>query len=105
MSLIQVRNLVKNYHILDKEFKILDHLDLDVEEGEIVSVEGKSGIGKSTLLNILGSMDSSDAGEVSVCGVSLDQISETGKKNLELKRLPLSFSTIFCFRILPRLKT
>lgn len=104
MSLIKVRNLVKNYHILDKEFKILDHLDLDVEEGEIVSVEGKSGIGKSTLLNILGSMDSSDAGEINVCGVSLDQISETGKENLGLKKLPLSFSTIFCFLILQRLK-
>lgn len=105
MSLIKVRNLVKNYHILDKEFKILDHLDLDVEEGEIVSVEGKSGIGKSTLLNILGSMDSSDAGEVNVCGVLLDQISEIGKENLELKKFLLSFNITFFFRILPLWKT
>nr|WP_284149097.1 ABC transporter ATP-binding protein [Leptospira weilii] len=89
--MIQVRNLVKNYHILDKEFKILDHLDLDVEEGEIVSVEGKSGIGKSTLLNILGSMDSSDAGEVSVCGVSLDQISETGKEKFRAEKVAFIF--------------
>ncbi|WP_061224325.1 ABC transporter ATP-binding protein [Leptospira weilii] len=91
MSLIKVRNLVKNYHILDKEFKILDHLDLDVEEGEIVSVEGKSGIGKSTLLNILGSMDSSDAGEVNVCGVSLDQISETGKEKFRAEKVAFIF--------------
>ncbi|WP_078129864.1 ABC transporter ATP-binding protein [Leptospira alexanderi] len=91
MSLIKVRNLVKNYHILDKEFKILDHLSLDVEEGEIVSVEGKSGIGKSTLLNILGSMDSSDAGEVDVCGVSLDQISETGKEKFRAEKVAFIF--------------
>ncbi|AXR60219.1 ABC transporter ATP-binding protein [Leptospira mayottensis] len=91
MSLIKVRNLVKNYHILDKEFKILDHLDLDVEEGEIVSVEGKSGIGKSTLLNILGSMDSSDAGEINVCGVSLDQISETGKEKFRAEKVAFIF--------------
>ncbi|EKP12689.1 MULTISPECIES: ABC transporter ATP-binding protein [Leptospira] len=91
MSLIKVRNLVKNYRILDKEFKILDHLDLDVEEGEIVSVEGKSGIGKSTLLNILGSMDSSDAGEVNVCGVSLDQISETGKEKFRAEKVAFIF--------------
>ncbi|WP_061298269.1 ABC transporter ATP-binding protein [Leptospira borgpetersenii] len=91
MSLIKVRNLVKNYRILDKEFKILDHLDLDVEEGEIVSVEGKSGIGKSTLLNILGSMDFSDAGEVNVCGVSLDQISETGKEKFRAEKVAFIF--------------
>ncbi|EMJ94875.1 ABC transporter ATP-binding protein [Leptospira alstonii] len=91
MSLIKVRNLVKNYHILDKEFKILDHLDLDVEEGEIVSVEGKSGIGKSTLLNILGSMDSSDTGEVNVCGVLLDQISETGKEKFRAEKVSFIF--------------
>ncbi|MBW0432918.1 ABC transporter ATP-binding protein [Leptospira yasudae] len=91
MSLIKVRSLVKNYHILDKEFKILDHLDLDVEEGEIVSVEGKSGIGKSTLLNILGSMDSSDSGEVNVCGVALDQISETGKEKFRAEKVSFIF--------------
>ncbi|PJZ54505.1 ABC transporter ATP-binding protein [Leptospira adleri] len=91
MSLIQVRNLVKNYHILDKEFKILDHLDLEVEEGEIVSVEGKSGIGKSTLLNILGSMDTYDSGEVSVCGVSLDQISEIGKEKFRAEKVSFIF--------------
>lgn len=91
MSLIKVRNLVKNYHILDKEFKILDHLDLDVEEGEIVSVEGKSGIGKSTLLNILGSMDSSDSGEVDVCGVALDRISETGKEKFRAEKVSFIF--------------
>ncbi|MBM9500801.1 ABC transporter ATP-binding protein [Leptospira sp. 201903071] len=91
MSLIQVRNLVKNYHILDKEFKILDHLDLDVEEGEIVSVEGKSGIGKSTLLNILGSMDTYDSGEVNVCGVSLDQISEVGKEKFRAEKVSFIF--------------
>ncbi|EMI67117.1 ABC transporter ATP-binding protein [Leptospira noguchii] len=91
MSLIKVRNLVKNYHILEKEFKILDHLDLDVEEGEIVSVEGKSGIGKSTLLNILGSMDSSDAGEINVCGVLLDQISEIGKEKFRAEKVSFIF--------------
>nr|WP_232371616.1 ABC transporter ATP-binding protein [Leptospira ainazelensis] len=89
--MIQVRNLVKNYHILDKEFKILDHLDLDVEEGEIVSVEGKSGIGKSTLLNILGSMDTYDSGEVNVCGVSLDQISEVGKEKFRAEKVSFIF--------------
>ncbi|MDV6236152.1 ABC transporter ATP-binding protein [Leptospira ellisii] len=91
MSLIQVNNLVKNYHILDKEFKILDHLDLTVEEGEIVSVEGKSGIGKSTLLNILGSMDSFDAGAVNVCGVSLENISETGKEKFRAEKVSFIF--------------
>ncbi|PJZ71254.1 permease [Leptospira perolatii] len=91
MSLIKIRNLVKTYHVLEKEFSILDGLDMEVAEGEIFSVEGKSGIGKSTLLNILGAMDTFDSGEVEVCGVSLSNLEEKEKENFRAEKVAFVF--------------
>ncbi|EPG73326.1 ABC transporter, ATP-binding protein [Leptospira fainei serovar Hurstbridge str. BUT 6] len=91
MSLIKIRNLVKTYHVLEKEFTILDRLDMDVEEGQIFSIEGKSGIGKSTLLNILGAMDGFDSGEVEVCGTSLGNLDEKGKEAFRAEKIAFIF--------------
>jgi len=71
MHTVKVENLNKSYQVQDKRFLILDRLCLEVEEKQIVSVEGASGVGKSTLLNILGAMDDFDQGSVSVCGIEL----------------------------------
>lgn len=91
MSIVKIKNLVKKYHILEKEFSILDGLDMDVQEGEIFSIEGKSGIGKSTLLNILGAMDGFDSGEVEVCGISLNKLDEKGKENFRADKIAFIF--------------
>ncbi|TGK11913.1 ABC transporter ATP-binding protein [Leptospira fletcheri] len=91
MSLIKIRDLVKTYHVLEKEFKILDRLDMDMEDGEIFSIEGKSGIGKSTLLNLLGAMDGFDSGEVEVCGVSLGKLDEKGKEAFRAEKIAFIF--------------
>ncbi|TGN02728.1 ABC transporter ATP-binding protein [Leptospira dzoumogneensis] len=91
MSIIKIRNLVKKYHILEKEFSVLDGLDMDVEEGEIFSIEGKSGIGKSTLLNILGAMDSFDSGEIEICGINLNNLDEKGKENFRAEKIAFIF--------------
>ena len=60
MSIVKIENLRKSYYISDKGVPILWDLNLEIGEGEIVSVEGSSGVGKSTLLNILGAMDEFD---------------------------------------------
>ncbi|MEI7012904.1 ABC transporter ATP-binding protein [Leptospira licerasiae] len=91
MSIIKIRNLVKKYHILEKEFSVLDGLDMDVEEGQIFSIEGKSGIGKSTLLNILGAMDSFDSGDVEVCGINLNNLDEKGKESFRAEKIAFIF--------------
>lgn len=62
--IIECRNLTKKYgkHV------ILDHLDLTVEQGEMIAITGKSGCGKSTLLNILGLIEPFDEGSVTILG-------------------------------------
>ena len=70
-ALIVCDNLVKIYKIADLEVVALQGLDLIVEEGEFIAIVGASGSGKSTLLNILGGLDAPSAGDASVAGFDL----------------------------------
>ncbi len=70
-ALIVCDNLVKIYKIAELEVVALQGLDLLVDEGEFIAIVGASGSGKSTLLNILGGLDAPSAGEATVAGFEL----------------------------------
>jgi lipoprotein-releasing system ATP-binding protein len=63
-ALIQVRNLKKSYISGSTEISVLKGIDLNIKASDMVAVMGPSGVGKSTLLHILGTLDSPTAGEV-----------------------------------------
>jgi len=63
-KLVSVRNLCKSFHASGGRIDVLDDLDFDLEPGETVAIAGESGIGKSTLLHILGTLDRPDSGTV-----------------------------------------
>ncbi|EKJ86558.1 ABC transporter ATP-binding protein [Leptospira meyeri] len=88
---VSVRKLEKYYQVVDKRYHIISGLDFEVLPGEIVSVEGASGVGKSTLLNILGAMDSFDDGEVEVCGVSLKNLTEKQRESFRAEKISFIF--------------
>ncbi|TGM42570.1 ABC transporter ATP-binding protein [Leptospira biflexa] len=88
---VSVRQLEKYYQVVDKRYHIISGLDFEVLPGEIVSVEGASGVGKSTLLNILGAMDSFDDGEVEVCGVSLKNLNEKQRESFRAEKISFIF--------------
>ncbi|MCG9876427.1 MAG: ABC transporter ATP-binding protein [Leptospiraceae bacterium] len=89
--IIRVEDLVKSYQVVDKNFQILQGLNLFVGPKEIVSIEGSSGVGKSTLLNILGAMDSFDSGIVEVCGVNLKSLTERQKELFRGEKISIIF--------------
>lgn len=60
-----------------REIVVLDHLDFALSAGESVAVVGRSGTGKSTLLNLLGGLDQPSAGYVEVAGQRLDAMTES----------------------------
>ncbi len=78
-KMIKAVGLTKSYGTLE----VLRGVDLEIAEGEFVSITGKSGAGKSTLLHILGTLDRPDAGELSVFGKTLNGM---GAKELALFR-------------------
>ncbi|MCW7482624.1 ABC transporter ATP-binding protein [Leptospira kanakyensis] len=88
---VSVRKLEKYYQVVDNRYHIISGLDFEVLPGEIVSVEGASGVGKSTLLNILGAMDSFDDGEVDVCGVSLKNLNEKQRESFRAEKISFIF--------------
>jgi lipoprotein-releasing system ATP-binding protein len=61
---VSVAALNKSYNVAGKELHVLRDLDLSVEKGEMLAIMGASGVGKSTLLHVLGGLDTIDAGEV-----------------------------------------
>ena len=91
MAVVSIQNLKKSYFISDKGIPILSSLNLEVNSEEIVSVEGASGVGKSTLLNIIGALDDFDSGKVDVCGVDLANISSSEKEKYRAQKISLIF--------------
>ena len=71
MALIEARGVGKSYPVGAGLVTVLRDLDLVVEKGEMVAVVGASGVGKSTLLHVLGGLDALDAGSVRIGDVDL----------------------------------
>ena len=69
--MLKARNIHKKFGSL----QILKGVDLDVARGEIVSIVGASGAGKSSLLNILGTLDKADSGTVEIDGINTSMLS------------------------------
>jgi putative ABC transport system ATP-binding protein len=80
--------------------ELFRHLDLDVTAGELVAIIGESGVGKSTLLNILAGLDEADAGSVAIDGIVLGTLDETARTRIRRERIGFVFQA---FHILPYL--
>lgn len=74
--MISLTGITKTYTVGKQSMKVLKGINMEVHEGELVSIMGSSGSGKSTLLNILGILDSYDAGNYSLAGTSIRNLSE-----------------------------
>lgn len=85
---IQVENLVKKY---DGRAAILDGASFSVTKGEFVMIYGKSGCGKTTLLNILGGLDRPTSGTVVLDGIDIVNVSEDDLARIRLERVGFVF--------------
>ena len=72
-KLIEMRGIVKRFYVgQPNELEILHGIDLDVEEGEFISIVGASGSGKSTLMNLIGVLDKPTEGAYRLDGTEVD---------------------------------
>lgn len=76
MSFIEVKNVTKTYKMGEVEIKALDEVGFGIEKGEFVVVVGPSGAGKTTILNILGGMDTASSGEIFVDNADITKFDE-----------------------------
>ena len=81
MALIQVKNAKKMYKMGEEEFYALNDVSFSIDEGEFVAIMGTSGSGKSTCMNMLGTLDKPTSGEyyfegVDVFSLSPDELSD-----------------------------
>jgi len=77
MALVELRDVTKRYYKGDETITPLDGVSLDVDEGDFMSLMGASGTGKSTLLNLVASIDHPDTGTITIDGVDITKLSRT----------------------------
>jgi putative ABC transport system ATP-binding protein len=81
MPLIEVKHAVKTYQMGDETFYAMNDISFSIEKGEFVAIMGASGSGKSTCMNMLGTLDKPTSGEyyldgVDVLSLSSDELSD-----------------------------
>lgn len=79
MSLIKFQNVSKIYHVGEVEINAISNINFEINEGEFVVILGSSGAGKTTILNLLGGMDSVTNGKINVDGALISAFSEKQK--------------------------
>jgi lipoprotein-releasing system ATP-binding protein len=89
--LLEARDLDKNFYDAGVEIQVLKGLSLSVRHGERVAIIGQSGVGKSTLLHILGSLERPSAGAVSFEGLDLFTLDERALADFRNLRLGFVF--------------
>ena len=81
MAYIEMRNSYKRYHTGDTEIVANRDVNFEIEKGELVIILGSSGAGKSTVLNILGGMDTNDEGQVWIDGTNISNFTSHQRTN------------------------
>jgi putative ABC transport system ATP-binding protein len=97
---VQISDVVKAYPLSAGEVVAVDHLSLDIAQGEFVAVVGRSGSGKTTLLNLLAGIDRPTSGTVRAAGADLGSLSESALAAWRGQNVGLVFQF---FQLLPTL--
>ena len=75
MALIEVKNAIKTYQMGDELFYAMNDISFEIEQGDFVAIMGASGSGKSTCMNMLGTLDKPNSGEYYLDGVDVFSLS------------------------------
>src|SRR6476661_6516543 len=100
MSLVELRNVSKIYHLGGEEIRALDSISLDIEGGEFISIIGPSGSGKSTLMHILGCLDSPTHGTIKLDDIMIEKATPAQLARIRNQKIGFVFQF---FNLLPKL--
>ncbi|HRO67848.1 MAG TPA: ATP-binding cassette domain-containing protein, partial [Pseudobdellovibrionaceae bacterium] len=88
---LHIRGLQKSYQQGDQKIDVLKGLEVEIPDGQLVSILGRSGSGKSTLLSLLAGLESADSGEIIVDGRDLVSMSEKELTAFRAQKISLVF--------------
>ena len=86
-KIIELKNVNKIYKTKVEEIHILKNINLAFNKGDFVSIQGKSGSGKTSLLNILGLLDDPTDGEIFINGEKIHYKNEKSKNNIRNEKI------------------
>lgn len=95
--MLELRNLAKSYA---NRRQVLSALSYTLQSGEYVAVMGESGVGKSTLLNLIAGLDAPDAGDIVIDGIAMSSLDDDASTRLRREKFGFVFQA---FHILPHL--
>ncbi len=95
MALVEIRDIFKSYWLHGKRIDVLSGVSLDIERGELVSLVGASGAGKSTFLHVLGTLDAPVAGSLSFDGTRVFELSDAGLARFRNRTIGFVFQSHF----------
>ena len=90
-SFITAKNIYKSYRNGNNVLSVLEKISFEIKEKDFVTIVGPSGIGKSTLLNIIGTLDKPDSGSIEFDGLDLSKMNDTQLSNLRLNMIGFVF--------------
>lgn len=90
-TLVEVRDLHKHFLHAGRVIEVLRGIDLKIQRGDMISVEGASGVGKSTLLHVLGTLDLPTAGTIEFEGVDITKFSPARLDEFRGRRIGFVF--------------
>lgn len=99
-KILSMTDIKKTYIMGGEGQDVLKGINLDIYEGEFVSILGPSGSGKSTLMNIIGCLDTPTKGEYILSGKKISDLSETQLAHIRSKEVGFVFQS---FHLLPRM--
>lgn len=83
--------IAKNIRKSFGKLKVIKGIDLEISQGEVVSIVGSSGAGKTTLLQILGTLDLASSGELNIAGKNIKSLSRNGLSDFRNKKIGFVF--------------
>jgi putative ABC transport system ATP-binding protein len=98
MSILEFRNVQKEYQLGNTKVHALRGIDLEIEKGDFIAVLGASGSGKTTLLNLAGAIDDPSSGTVMIAGKDIAGLSDDEKADMRNRTVGFIFQT---FNLVP----
>ena len=100
MNIIEMKNIVKDFALDGDDFlRVLKGVSLNVQEGEFLAIVGQSGSGKSTIMNLMGALDTPTSGQYLLNNVNISNLNDNELSDIRNQKIGFVFQT---FNLIPR---